>query len=448
MKTELASVLTTLCFLTASALEAPSAWEEWSTIQKSDSAVEAGDSTLGDRLLRGSGQAEPHTADDSAVASSNDEEHAYRTDHFRGPWSHEPVCTDYLDTLGDQLCVYTDATFGNGRGISIFTTPGIAQEFASLLPFQDPSALSSHGINPPEDSNADANRPWYTTSIPGKGMGMLASRALQRGDLVTAYTPYLLAHMENVLSTSERERFLRVAVDQLPPASRDQYLGLAKIYGEPSVVVQDVVKANAFEMQVAGQMHLAVFPEASRMNHACAPNAQYYLSPGFLTHFVHAVRPIAQDEEITISYAPPLRLYADRQSYLQSTFQFTCTCPRCTHSAHRPLEDSDKATEDMIALQWALSQWTHNSTASVKKAEMLVGLYIQEGLDAFLDDAYGHAALTYNAAGSANGAKKYAKLAAGATRLKYGPEAEAAREWDRIGKDPTMHSSWRRRKTG
>ncbi|OQV03011.1 SET domain-containing protein [Cladophialophora immunda] len=445
MKTELVSVITALCLLTpivaASTLEAASALEERPIIE-SESAAEAGDSALGDGLLHGSGQAGLDDDDDDDDADSSNDEHSTAPDY--SPWSHKPVCTDFLDELGDQLCVYTDATFSNGRGISIFTTPPIAQEFASLLPFQDPTALSSRGIN----LDDDVDRPWYTTPIPGKGVGMLATRALQRGDLITAYTPYLLAHMENVLSTSERERFLRIAVDQLPAASRDVYLSLAKIYGEPSVVVQDVVKANAFEMQVGGQMHLAVFPEASRMNHACGPNAQYYLSPTLLTHFVHAVRPIAQGEEVTISYAPPLRLHADRQQYLQSTFHFACTCARCTHTAARPLEDADKATEDMIALQWALSQWTANSTASVKKAEMLVALYRQEGLDAFLDDAYGHAALTYNAAGSARGAKKYAKLAAEAARLKYGPDAEAAREWDRIVKDPTVHSSWRRRKTG
>jgi hypothetical protein len=184
------------------------------------------------------------------------------------PWTHKPVCTEYLDGIGDKLCVYTNATFSKGRGISIFTTPRIAEEFAGLPPFQDPRSLSSRGINPEPDA---ASQPWYTAFIRGKGLGMLAARPLQRGDLITAYTPYLLAHMENILSTQDREYYLRLAVDQLPTASRDAYLGLAKIYNDPSVVAQDVVKANAFEIQIGGLMHLAVFPESSRFNHACAP---------------------------------------------------------------------------------------------------------------------------------------------------------------------------------
>jgi hypothetical protein len=86
----------------------------------------------------------------------------------------------------------------------------------------------------------------------------------------------------------------------------------------------------------------------------------------------------------------------------------------------------------------------------VKKAEMLVRLYKEEGLDAFLDDAYGHAALTYAAVGSARGASKYAKLAAEASWLKFGFDAvgrEKVREWEGIARDPKGHGSWRRRKT-
>jgi hypothetical protein len=178
------------------------------------------------------------------------------------PWSYMPVCTQILEGIGSELCVYTNNTFSNGRGISIFTTPQIAEEFAALQPFQDSTSLD--GVNNP-------GGPWYTQKLPGKGVGMLAERDMERGDLITAYTPVLLAHMENVLSTREREKFLRLAVDQLPAATVESYFSLATIYGDPRVIVQDVVKANAFEMQVGGQMHLALFPEPSRMNHDCSP---------------------------------------------------------------------------------------------------------------------------------------------------------------------------------
>jgi len=79
---------------------------------------------------------------------------------------------------------------------------------------------------------------------------------------------------------------------------------------------------------------------------------------------------------------------------------------------------------------------------------MLIRFYEQEGLDAFFDLAYGHAALTYNAVGSIRGAKKYAQLAAETARLKYGPSAPELEVWSELISNPRGHSSWRWRKAG
>lgn len=178
------------------------------------------------------------------------------------PWTHEPVCTQFLESVGSELCIYTNASFSNGRGISIFTTPSIAEQFSKLLPFEDAAVLD--GVNNP-------GGPWYTKELPGKGTGLIAGRELARGDLVTAYTPVLLVNKDRILSTRDRELLLRIAVDQLPSASRDAYLKLSTIFGNPAFIVQDVLKANNFEMQLGGEMHLALFPETSRMNHDCGP---------------------------------------------------------------------------------------------------------------------------------------------------------------------------------
>lgn len=199
-----------------------------------------------------------------SIQSNSTSRKAPAAEDWQGRWSYEPVCTEFLEVLESELCVYTNATFSHGRGISIFTTPKIAEEFVGLLPFHDSDILERRGINNPEG-------PWYTKALPGKGTGMLAKQDLKRGDLITAFTPYLLAHAENVLTTLEREKYLQIALKQLPAASQEHYLSLAKYYHDPTVVVQDVVKANAFEMQLGGLMHLAVFPEPSRLNHACAP---------------------------------------------------------------------------------------------------------------------------------------------------------------------------------
>ncbi|KAL1599516.1 ribosomal RNA assembly protein krr1 [Paraconiothyrium brasiliense] len=177
-------------------------------------------------------------------------------------WSLPPACTDLLPSIGSKLCVYTNTSFSNGRGISLFTTPELSKYALALPAFQNPDALE--GINEPSGT-------WYTQGIPGKGMGMLAKRDLQFRDRITAHTPALLAYLESDLSTAEREKFFKLAVSQLPEQTREMYLGLATVYGLPQVKYQDVVKANTFQLEIDGHNHLAVFPETSRLNHACAP---------------------------------------------------------------------------------------------------------------------------------------------------------------------------------
>ncbi|KAL5461967.1 hypothetical protein PMIN07_005061 [Paraphaeosphaeria minitans] len=169
-----------------------------------------------------------------------------------GPWSYPPICTDVLPSVGSSLCVYTDTSFSHGRGISIFTTPDLAERTVVLLPFQNPEALQ--GIN-------DFTGTWITQEIPDKGMGMFASRDLMVSeyllnivdhnidklkfkDKITAHTPALLAYLESDLSTAEREKFFKLAVSQLPEPTRAMYVGLATVYGMPQVKYQDIVKAS------------------------------------------------------------------------------------------------------------------------------------------------------------------------------------------------------------
>lgn len=91
------------------------------------------------------------------------------------PWSYPLICTDVLPSVGSSLCVYTNTSFSHGRGISIFTTPELAERILALPPFQYPDALQ--GIN-------EFTGSWYTQEIPGKGMGMLTKKDLVVSDLL------------------------------------------------------------------------------------------------------------------------------------------------------------------------------------------------------------------------------------------------------------------------
>ncbi|KAG9233383.1 hypothetical protein BJ875DRAFT_512278, partial [Amylocarpus encephaloides] len=355
-------------------------------------------------------------------------------------WSHRPVCTEHHVDIDSELCVYTKAGFRDGRGISIFTTPDIAQEFADLKIFHDTSSTPEKEVT---------IRPWKTQELPGKGVAMIAGRDLQRGDLITAYTPALIVNRDKILLVKEEEEYLRRAIDQLPVATRASYLELATMYNDPTIIVQDVLKSNSFDLQVGGRMHLAIFPEPSRLNHDCAPNAQYYLDPGTLTHYVHATRSIAEGVEITVPCKRNLYLNIDtspfqetkaRQEHLRQGFHFTCNCKLCTNA-----KLSDAVLKRLQALQKKLGNWEHPEDGTRDDAMELIGLYKNQGLDSFLDLPYGFASLAYNSFGDARRAIRYARLAAEATEMKFGPGAADINLWQRIMEEPEKHWSWRYR---
>ncbi|KAF2637936.1 SET domain-containing protein [Massarina eburnea CBS 473.64] len=365
----------------------------------------------------------------------------YNIDHIQvttvnppsyAPWSYPPICTSILESVGDKLCVYTNTSFSNNRGISLFTTPSIAAHVLTLPPFQSPSDLSDQAIN----ANSGA---WYLSQLPGRGLGLLATKPMVFKDRVTAYTPVSIAYLETELSTMEREKFWRIAVDQLPEKSRSMYLDLATVYGIEQVKYQDVVKANTFQMEVGAKNHLAIFPETSRANHGCAPNAQYYIDPNLLTHFVHATRPIEKDEEILISYTSPLESTANRQDHLSHGFHFKCTCSRCTDTS------SDAALASIQSLQKSLNDWSDSSSGSPALAEELLQLYRDEGLEGFMDVPYGFAALAYNAVGDEDMAREYAGKALELGLMKDGSWTISAQIWREMLKGPSGHWSYRMR---
>lgn len=107
---------------------------------------------------------------------------------------------------------------------------------------------------------------------------MLAPWPLSFGDIILSHTPAFIAYaesetayLEGELGTLEREKYWRYAIEQLPDKLTGMFLDLSYVYGDERVRVQDIVKANTFGVEIGGRRHLAVWPETSRANHACAP---------------------------------------------------------------------------------------------------------------------------------------------------------------------------------
>ena len=86
--------------------------------------------------------------------------------------------------------------------------------------------------------------------------------------------------------------------------------------------------------------------------------------------------------------------HSARRANLLNAFHFTCQCSRCLAG-----EKSDANLQEIIRIQQTLGNWDIESNAETKLVGKLLQLYEREGLQAFMDTAYGYAALTWNTVG-------------------------------------------------
>jgi len=76
----------------------------------------------------------------------------------------------------------------------------------------------------------------------------------------------------------------------------------------------------------------SAFPIGSLFNHSCRPNATLYYHEG--RQIVRAMRDIARDEEVTITYTDVMNARSTRQKLLQEKYKFECQCERCLETGH------------------------------------------------------------------------------------------------------------------
>lgn len=168
-------------------------------------------------------------------------------------WTHEPKCLKD-DTTAQTFCVYTDARFANGRGISLFTTPLIAGKVLTLPAFTQP------GLH--DEVNLVNDQPWEVKFVPGRGNGLFATRTLNRGDLIISTTPLGIYMSDAFFPDFPLDyRYLHMSFDQLPKSSQEILMSSAAHYeGDP---IMERINTNAFAGEFEGEPHFLLYPETA-----------------------------------------------------------------------------------------------------------------------------------------------------------------------------------------
>lgn len=226
-------------------------------------------------------------------------------------WPHATPCARNLNGTRD-FCIYSDPKFANGRGILVLTGAEHAEEVARFPPFAD----GGRELNAIPELNAETSIKWHVEAVPGKGMGLVADRPLSVGDRIMVSTPSIMIDYDVFYQLSKENIMTLQAegVNYLPERHRAIFLNLSThdAADDFETRVDKIIHTNAFDLENKGIVEVhddddrdswyTVFPEISRMNHDCRPNADYYFDTHTFTHNIHAVRPIMPGEEITLSY--------------------------------------------------------------------------------------------------------------------------------------------------
>lgn len=161
--------------------------------------------------------------------------------------------------------------------------------------------------------------------IPGKGKGLVANRPISPGTLIIC-EPALFT-TESLQNAATIEKDLATIVKALPKKDQVAFLSLHNNYPGKHPF-SNIIRSNGYPLGPSSDVG-GVFLETARINHSCRPNAQHAWNDKLKTMLVHAVRNIAEGEELTLSYVAG-GPWSARQEHIRTFFGFRCTCDICS----------------------------------------------------------------------------------------------------------------------
>ena len=196
-------------------------------------------------------------------------------------------------------------------------------------------------------------QPYKVVPVDGKGMGLVATKKIKRGERIIVEKP--------VLQTGSLvQQFQKLSVRQ----QCDLMSRVSESRGEESVQYQDqntgpelsyddyhqlseLFKTNGIQTTSDPAGHSAWYLTISRINHSCDPGVVWRTlsKDNHLLKEVIALRDIEEGEEVEAAYTDFLMEYKtseERRETLEKYWNFTCHCSLCTDP-----ESNDQKRKDL-----------------------------------------------------------------------------------------------------
>jgi hypothetical protein len=153
------------------------------------------------------------------------------------------------------------------------------ERLKKISQFQGPQLKTTTA--PPKASS------WKVVPIEGKGLGVVATKAIQAGACVISERPMMIA----------RRGFIDQGYEQLSEEHKEIFDSLSAS-GPGNSVKERIFQCNAYRWRDAG----ALFPTIPRLNHSCTPNCNYATQLPSARGTFYALRALQAGEELTSAY--------------------------------------------------------------------------------------------------------------------------------------------------
>jgi len=188
---------------------------------------------------------------------------------------------------------------------------------------------------------AELDAPSYkVVPLEGRGLGAVATRKLQPGELIITETP-VLAYGDD-FGPAELER----QFSALDEETRESVLALHDSYmldGEKSL--EGIVRTNSYARNSDSADGL-LCPRCSRFNHSCSPNCEQSYNEEASEMRIYASSEIEAGTELCVFYTEVRQPRAERLQALQASFGFVCRCDACS----APSRESDDRRRRLLEI--------------------------------------------------------------------------------------------------
>lgn len=331
-------------------------------------------------------------------------------------WSLAPTCSKGATRT---YCAHTLLHYRNNHGLSIIGTPkaahGVLEARESSL---DEEENALHTIESSADKSVSSQEACYEVrSIRGKGKGVISIREIKKGDVIMLDSPALIssARLPLHVTPSKGSELLETAARMLSEEDYNAVMALDKPSGTTGI--DAILKTNSFSCQFnddgVGDEYLCLFPEVSRINHACQPNANAKFIPRTLSMEIRALRDIPPWQEITISYGKVDLKYTERQNLYKENWGFKCTCNLCASGIYK-IAESDWRRERFAQLHDQLDTLTaenYDTERIIQWENEIFEISEKEGLEVLVTEDMERMAYVYAGLGKHSEAQAWGQKA-------------------------------------